>query len=69
MSKMTDETCLVCCNYDTCDSQSSENCKKYEYYKCISCIDRVIENDEVPRCFRGGIPCEHIRMCSNERRE
>lgn len=61
MSKVTDEGCLGCCNYDECYGYNSNVCKTYEYYKCIDCINRIIENDEIPRCFIGkGVPCKEM---------
>lgn len=67
-TKMKDDTCLICQFYENCSQDSSEGCERYQYYKCETCIDRTVENDNVPKCFRGGIPCNHIRLCSNERR-
>lgn len=68
MSKEFDKQCQLCHIYDTCNEENSQNCDKYEYYKCKECVDRIVENDEIPKCFRGGIPCMEIRYCSNERR-
>lgn len=67
MSKESDEKCLNCINYDTCDKPSSKNCDNYTFYNCKTCIDKVIENDYIPRCFRNGVPCTQIKFCNNYR--
>lgn len=65
--KVTDMNCQNCSNFDTCrelDLDSNQCGESYEYYKCKDCVDRVQETGDIPRCFRGGIPCNHIKMCS-----
>ena len=63
--KELDGKCLLCMNYDICPSDSSsKDCKSYEFYKCQTCVDKVVENDQVPRCFRGGQPCSQIYHCT-----
>lgn len=65
MSKETDKQCQLCLSYDTCSKGSgSQGCQQYEFYKCKDCVDRVMENDGIPRCFRGGMPCAEIQYCS-----
>lgn len=65
--KEKDMKCQVCLNYDTCDKSSSCGCFEYEYYKCSGCLDRTIDERGIPKCFRGGMPCSLIRMCTNDR--
>lgn len=67
MSKEIDRTCQLCLNYDSCTKESSQGCENYEFYKCVNCADRTMENDNVPRCFRGGTPCKEVRYCSKDR--
>lgn len=63
-----DDKCQLCSNYDNCiDHKSSKNCDEYEFYKCVRCVDRVIESDNIPRCFRGGMKCHDIQWCSNSK--
>lgn len=69
MGKETDEACLLCTKYDECNREDSKGCTEYEFYKCDTCIDKIIENDEIPRCFRNGVPCMDIKFCTNERRK
>lgn len=58
------EKCHDCSGYDTCETHNGKDCEKYEYYKCKDCVDRVVEHDEIPRCFRGGMKCMDIRQCT-----
>ena len=62
--KELDNKCFLCTNFDECTSDSSKDCSKYEFYKCKTCVDRVVENDQVPKCFRGGHPCSQIYHCT-----
>lgn len=64
MSKETDNTCQLCRHYDVCSRENSQDCEKYEFYKCVGCIDRTVENDNIPRCFRDGLSCREIKYCS-----
>lgn len=64
MSKEFDKKCQLCINYDTCSKESSQGCQRYRFYKCEDCIDRIIKNDEIPRCLRGGTPCSEIQYCT-----
>ena len=65
MSKETDKRCQLCLNFDTCSEElGSQGCQQYQFYKCKGCIDRVVESDGIPRCFRGGMPCAEIQYCS-----
>ena len=70
MTKETDATCQLCRRYDNCTKESgSQGCQEYEFYKCETCVDRIIEHDEIPRCFRGGVPCMEVKYCRDERRK
>lgn len=64
MFKETDNTCQLCRHYDMCSRGNSQGCERYEFYKCVNCVDRTIENNNVPKCFRGGLPCKDIKYCS-----
>lgn len=64
MSKEIDTFCHLCRHYDVCERRDSQDCEKYEFYKCVDCVDRTVENDNIPRCFRGGLSCREIRYCS-----
>lgn len=64
MNKETDNKCQLCRNFDICTKDSSQGCQQYEFYKCETCVDRTVENDGVPKCFRGGTPCSEIKYCS-----
>ena len=67
--KVTDKYCQLCKNYDTCDREDgSKGCQEYEFYKCETCVDRILEDiEEVPRCFRGGTLCSQIEYCNHQR--
>ena len=62
MDKYTDKLCLDCSKLDSCDKKNSKNCNEYEYYKCTSCSNRVIDSNNA-RCLRGGNLCKGVKYC------